>query len=361
MLKLSYDLILFLLICRHCCNIIHYIYYFLAVDDGKTVICVETEVVFMLRVGLVGCGGISGAHVPSWMAMEDVDLVAICDIRQEKMERYPGPKHYTDFDTMLNENEFDIVDVCLPTFLHCEYAVRAMNRGINVITEKPISLSESDAVLLYETAEKNNVKYMVAQVLRFWNEYEVLKQIYETEKYGKLISGNMWRLGGYPKSKWMDWYTKKELSGLIPFDLHIHDLDFLIYAFGNPKSYSCNRKELPDQDYMSVVYDYGDFFVTAEASWFKANYPFYMGFRFQFEEAVLAFERDGLTIYDCNGNRIKPCVEGKENESEFELPSSDAYANEIRYFADCVKNNTPVEKVTKESLLAVLKILNDVK
>lgn len=316
----------------------------------------------MLKVGVIGCGGISGAHVHSWKEMEDVDLIAICDIRPEKMERYPGHKCYTDFDRMLNENEFDIIDVCLPTFLHCEYALKALRKGINVLSEKPVSLKESDIDLLYDTAEENGVRYMVAQVLRFWSEYEVLKQIYDSEKYGKLISGTMWRLGSYPSGGWNNWYLDKELSGLIPFDLHIHDLDFLIYAFGNPKSYSCMRKERPEQDYMSVVYDYGDFFITAEASWYKAGYPFYMGFRFQFEDAVLAFERDGLTIYDSKGNRLTPCKEEtSENESEFELPSGDAYANEIRYFADCVKNKVSVKKVTRESLHSVLKILNEIK
>ncbi len=312
----------------------------------------------MLKVGLVGCGGISGAHVPAWDAMDNADLVAICDLIPEKMERYPNHKYYTDFDKMIEENDFDIIDVCLPTYLHCEFAVKAMKKGINVISEKPISLEESDVDLLYSTAEENGVKYMVAQVLRFWNEYEILKQIYDTKKYGKLIAGTMWRLGGYPTR---EWYTKKELSGLIPFDLHIHDLDYLIYAFGNPNSYVCNRKELPNQDYMSVVYDYGDFFITAEASWYKAKYPFYMGFRFQFEEAVVALERDGLTIHECDGTKINPCAEGTENQSDFELPSADAYANEIKYFADCVENDKPVETVTKDSLLTVLKLLNEMK
>lgn len=317
----------------------------------------------MLKVGLVGCGGISGAHVPAWDEMADAELVAICDIRPEKMERYPNHKKYTDFDKMLEENEFDIIDVCLPTFLHCEYALKAMKKGINVLSEKPISLNESDVDLLYKTAEENGVKYMVAQVLRFWNEYNVLEQIYKTKKYGELISGSMWRLGGYPRGGWNNWYTKKELSGLIPFDLHIHDLDFLVYLFGKPESYTCKRKELPDQDYMSAVYDFGDFFVTAEASWYKASYPFSMGFRFQFENAIVALENDELTIHDCEGNKFKPCSEDEnaENESEFELPSSGAYANEIHYFADCVKNDKPVEKVTKESLLEVLKILNEIK
>ena len=136
----------------------------------------------MLKIGLVGCGGISGVHVPAWDKMDDAQLVAVCDIRPEKAERYPGHKIYTDFDKMLEENDFDIIDICLPTFLHCEFAVKAMKKGINVLSEKPISLKESDVGLLFSTAKENGVKYMVAQVLRFWNEYEALKQIYDTKK-----------------------------------------------------------------------------------------------------------------------------------------------------------------------------------
>ena len=88
----------------------------------------------MLKIGLVGCGGISGVHVPAWDKMDDAQLVAVCDIRPEKAERYPGHKIYTDFDKMLEENDFDIIDICLPTFLHCEFAVKAMKKGINVLS-----------------------------------------------------------------------------------------------------------------------------------------------------------------------------------------------------------------------------------
>ena len=159
----------------------------------------------MLKVGVVGVGGISGAHIPVWEAMENAELTAICDIRTERMEKYEGKRKYTDFDEMLNNEEFDIIDICLPTYLHADFAVKAMERGINVICEKPISLKEEDVERVYSTAEKNNVKFMVAQVLRFWPEYELLKEIYETKKYGKLLSGTMTRLGCYPRWSWDGW------------------------------------------------------------------------------------------------------------------------------------------------------------
>ena len=147
----------------------------------------------MLKVAVVGVGGISGAHIPVWEEMEDAELVALCDIRPEQMEEYEGKNRYTDFEEMLNNEEIDILDICLPTFLHADYAVKAMERGINVICEKPISLNEEDIDRVYSTAEKYNVKFMVAQVLRFWPEYELLKEIYDTKKYGKLLSFTMTR------------------------------------------------------------------------------------------------------------------------------------------------------------------------
>lgn len=153
----------------------------------------------MLKVAVVGVGGISGAHIPVWEEMEDAELIALCDIRPEQMEEYEGKNRYTDFEEMLNNEEIDILDICLPTFLHADYAIKAMERGINVICEKPISLNEEDIDRVYSTAEKYNVKFMVAQVLRFWPEYELLKEIYDTKKYGKLLSGTMTRLGCYPK------------------------------------------------------------------------------------------------------------------------------------------------------------------
>ncbi len=224
----------------------------------------------MLKIGLVGVGGISGVHIPAWDSMEDAELVAVCDIRPERMEKYPEKRHYENIDEMLEKEEFDILDICLPTFLHYEVALKAIKKGINVLCEKPLSLEPAEITALYSAAEENNVKVMAAQVLRFWYEYEVLKNIYETEKYGKLISGSMSRLGVRPETSWNNWMLDEKLSGLVPFDLHIHDCDFLHYAFGKPVKTSTYRAKRPEQDYLEVVYEYDGFFITADASWYAS-------------------------------------------------------------------------------------------
>ncbi len=312
----------------------------------------------MLKVGLVGVGGISGAHIPVWEEMNNAELVALCDIRPERMEKYGSKRCYTDFDEMLANEELDILDICLPTYLHADFAVKAMEKGINVITEKPISLKEEDIDRVYSTAEKNNVKFMVAHVLRFWPEYELLKEIYDSKRYGKLLSGTMIRLGGYPKWSWDGWMMDEKRSGLTPFDLHIHDLDFMVYAFGLPKVAHQYRSKLPKQDFISICYDFGDFSINSEASWYAASYPFTAEFRFQFEDAIVASENGKMMIHLKDDEKIDLSQEAEGDTGNINLPKSNAYANEIIYFADCVENNKPVDKFKPEELRCVLDILN---
>lgn len=311
----------------------------------------------MLKVGLVGVGGISGSHIPNWEKMEDTELVALCDVRPERMEPYPQKRHYTSLDDMLANERLDILDICLPTYLHADVAVKALEMGINVICEKPISLKKEDVARVYGAASRNNAVFMVAQVLRFWPEYEFVKEAYESGKYGRLISGSMTRLGHIPAWSWDGWMQDESRSGLTPFDLHIHDLDFMVYAFGNPQNATSFRAKRSEQDYLNVVYEYDGFFLVTEAAWYGAQgYPFNAKFRFQFEEAMVVWEDRQLCVYPREGGKLT--VGQEEGESGgLELPKTNAYGNEIRYFVDCVKQGVPAQKVKPEELETVLELI----
>lgn len=312
----------------------------------------------MLKVGLIGVGGISPAHISAWETIKDAELVALCDVRKECIEKYPEKHLYTDFDEMLENENLDILDICLPTFLHADYSIKAMEKGIHVICEKPISLNPEDVERVYSSAHKNNVKFMVAQVLRFWPEYELLKEVYDSKKYGKLLSASLTRLGGIPKWSWDNWMRDESRSGLVPFDLHIHDLDFLVYAFGKPNNWQKHRSKRPEQDYINVVYEYNDFFISAQSSWYASPYPFTAGYRAQFEKAIIAYENGSCKIYEENGNIIDLTNAADGDTGSINLPKSNAYANEIRYFVDCVLENRFPEKVKPEELTTVIELLH---
>ena len=309
----------------------------------------------MLKVGLVGVGGISGAHIPAWEAMEDAQLVALCDICPEQMDRYPDKRRYTDVGEMLEREQLDILDICLPTYLHAQVALMAMERGIHVLCEKPVSLRREDVARLYDAARAHDVRFMVAQVLRFWPEYVALKEIYDSGRYGRLLSGSMTRLGRCPQWSWDGWMKDEQRSGLVPFDLHIHDLDFMVYAFGRPGNVVSFRARRPEQDVFTAVYDYGDFYITGEAAWYAADYPFTAGFRFQFERALVVLDGT-LRIYGTDGC-IDGMAAGEGETGGIRLPQTNAYANEIRYFADCVKAGRDADIVRPEELETVIDIL----
>lgn len=314
----------------------------------------------MLKVGLVGVGGISSGHIRCWNAMEDANLVALCDIRQERLDLYPDKRHYLDFEEMLEKEELDILDICLPSYMHADFAVKAMEHGLHVLTEKPLSLKTEDVERVYSTARKNNVNFMVAHVVRFWPEYIYLKKIYDTQQFGKLLSGRIWRLNRQPTRSWDGWMADEKRSGKAVFDLHIHDLDYLVYTFGKPKNTVARRlADRKDQDYVSIIYDYDDFFISAESSFYSGAFSWDAGYRFQFENALVVFEKSTIKIYHKDGTiQELSAADSGTDMGEVDLPKTDAYADEIRYFADCVKQNVFPDKIKQEEMQAILEIAN---
>lgn len=315
----------------------------------------------MLRVGLLGAGGISSSHVPAWEEREDTDLVAVCDLRPENLEKYPGKKHYTSLDEMLDDETLDILDICVPTPFHVDSAVKAMDRGIHVICEKPCALDPKDIERAYEAAKRNRVNFMVAQVVRWFPEYDFLKKLSESGKYGKVISGSMERCSAFPDWSAGGWMFDESKSGLVPFDLHIHDLDFLVYAFGAPKNIEYRRDTRPEQDVLHTCYDFEDFFVTAKAGWYAGCYPFTAGYVFQFEKAVVEYKGGACKVYENNGTSYSPTEATDPITGNVSVPQSDGYKDEINYFTDCVLAGTFPEKVKKEELITVANILRSYK
>ena len=313
----------------------------------------------MLKVALLGIGNINNAHREAWKQIPEAQVVALCDIRPEQMEE---PKKefacpaYTDFDEMLKNEDFDVLDITLPTYMHPAYSIKALNAGKHVITEKPVSLHKEDVQLIYEAAERNGKCFMVAQCVRFWREYLILKDAIDTKKYGALLSGHMERLGNKPKWSWDNWMRDPARSGLVPFDLHIHDLDFMIYALGRPQAAQCFRARDDSQDYIQVLYQYPGFFITAQAAWFNSDYRFRSGFRFQFEHALLEYKDGKMTIYRENDTPIQ--VTGASDEGkDITQVGSNAYLNEIRYFVDCVLEGKPCDEVKPKELIDVLEMI----
>ena len=75
----------------------------------------------------------------------------------------------------------DIVDICLPTYMHCEHVLLAAKRGVNCLCEKPMARDPAQANRMVKAVRAAKIKFMVGHVIRFWPEYQVLKEYVDRE------------------------------------------------------------------------------------------------------------------------------------------------------------------------------------
>lgn len=306
----------------------------------------------MLTVGLIGCGGMGATHANCYLALKDkVKLVAIAELTKSKADKYlneTGAKYYETGLELLENEKPDIIDICLPTFMHTEYAVKAMKNGSSVFLEKPVCLNKEEAELLIKTKEETGAKIQIGQVVRFMKEYVYLRDIVKSGKYGKMKNAYFYRISPDPCWSWEDWFNDYKRSGSVALDLHIHDVDVMRYIFGEPDSVSAEATRNADGviDHIFGTFIYGDSVVKGEACWDVADkHPFSPGFRVCFEKATIV-HNGKLTVYQDKGETFTP-----ELKSEYEanvdvginVSSLGAYYTEIKYFIDNIVNGNGEE------------------
>ncbi|MGC8977276.1 MAG: Gfo/Idh/MocA family protein [Candidatus Ratteibacteria bacterium] len=324
----------------------------------------------MVKVGIIGAGFMGNMHALCYSQLPDVKIAGIADIRGDKAKSLATKFKtipYFDPDQLIKKEDITLIDVCLPTFLHKEYVIKAAEAKKDVICEKPIALTVEDANEMIEICKKNNVRFAVAQVIRFWPEYKYLKDIYDSGKYGKLLTISMRRVSPIPTWAWEDWLLNQEKSGGALIDLHIHDTDFLLYLVNEKpkKIYSkIIRKNGLDAHVFTIFTFRNGLIAEVEGGFdFPPNFPFEMSFTAKFEKATVDYsciKKPSLTVYELSGKVEKVVSEKIKAEGiEGNIEDLGGYFHELRYFIDHIIHNKPFQIVTpidaRDSLEIVLK------
>jgi predicted dehydrogenase len=197
-----------------------------------------------LKLGIIGTGGIlRGAHMRGWTSSSDVEIVAFCDISEERAKAladdYGVSRIYTDYRELLAQPDIDIVDICTPNVYHSEIAVAALQAGKHVFCEKPDAINPEEAMKMAHAALTNDKVLMTMRNNRFRPASQFLKKYIEGGHMGEIYTGRCgWvRRRGIPGKG--GWFTTKELSGGGPLiDLGVHFIDLAIWLMGNPKPVS---------------------------------------------------------------------------------------------------------------------------
>lgn len=319
----------------------------------------------MQKIAIVGLGGMGTVHYNNYAQIEKAAVKAVVgpSAADRKKAAAWGVKIYPNIDKLLQQEEIDIVDICTPSFLHFEQALKVLDAGKNLIVEKPIALHREDAAEIFKVAAENKALVFVGQVLHFTKEVEILKGIIKSGKYGKVLDAYFSRLTAAPDWSAGGWLFDKEKSGLLPFDLHIHDLDLIVNLFGPPESYNytaAGRAESEFKEHYRFNYQFEDLNVTAEAAWYHANYPFQANWRIYFEEGLLVNEEE-LIFYPAAAEPIKFETEAEPKiETGINLAATAMFYHELSHFINCAEKNIPSDKITQEQLLTTAGILEEI-
>ena len=147
----------------------------------------------ILRGGIVSCGAIAViSHMPVWRAMKGVEIVAACDRNESAAaamaKRFSVPRSYQDLSYMLEKESLDFIDICTPPDTHALLSIQAMEAGLNVLVEKPMAVSLSEADDMIAASRRHGIKLCVVHNFLFTPVVQEAKSLVSKGAIGDLIA-----------------------------------------------------------------------------------------------------------------------------------------------------------------------------
>ncbi|MGZ4161271.1 MAG: Gfo/Idh/MocA family protein [Neobacillus sp.] len=292
-------------------------------------------------------------HLPEYKANKNVELVAVCDINEvrvnEVAEKY-GVTAYTSYEELLNSGEVDVVSVCTPNYLHAPISIAALQTGIHVLCEKPMATSKQEAEAMIAAAKESGKKLMIAHNQRFVPSHQRARQLIASGEIGKIYSFRTAFGHGGPEGWSVDgkesWFFQKEKAFVGSMgDLGVHKTDLLRYLLGEEITevgsfVETSAKDFADVDdnAVCVLKTESGIIGTLAASWAyvskEDNSTIIYG-----EKAILRLEDDptnSLAVQYKNGEVVNYQLGKIQSNGE----GGQRTTNVINHFVDSVLQNT---------------------
>jgi len=315
-----------------------------------------------LRIAMVGSGAIAQvAHLPNWVAMDDIELVALCDIDQGKVgyltEKFNIPHWYYVLDEMLKKEKLDALHICTPNLHHFPMAYLALSKGVNVLVEKPIALKSRDAKTLDDTARQKKLTLMVGMHNRFRDDVSMLRNFLVQEELGDIFYIKTGWLKKWEKEEKGSWHLEKKSSGGgVLIDIGIQLLDLALFILNFPKlkkvklyDYHLNPDINVEDAALAVIETETGQTITIEVSW-KMHLEKDTVYTHIFGKRGAA-KLNPLRIHrEMHGNLVNLSPLDQHSKTD---QIKKAYSKELRHFVSVVRK----EKENRSSANDALKVM----
>ena len=313
-----------------------------------------------VRFGILGCGFIGRLHIEKILTQEDAEVIAVFDPNEslaKQAAKMSGGQVISTAEELINLNEVDAVLVASPNKTHADLAIKVLEAGKHLISEKPLALSGKEAKKIAAAAEKAGVTTMIPHQMRWAGSSKKIKELSDKGEMGNIYYAKAgWlRQSGIPG--WGSWFTRFDESGGGPLiDIGVHMLDLSLFLMGNPKPVSvygstyaefgprkmgCGAWGTPDWDGSYDVEDLASALIkmdngatlALEVSW-AAN----VSTEASKANVVLLGTEGGASVVP-GGNELKltGMKFGQSFSCDANVPDLDMREEMIRHFLDCVK------------------------
>jgi predicted dehydrogenase len=311
-----------------------------------------------MRIGILGAGFMGQTHARAYAKIPGVEIVAISSQHRDKAEKLTaevGGRATTDDRAIIEDASIDAISNTLPTHLHPDTTIAALNAGKHVLLEKPFALTAPACDGMIAAAKASGRILMLAHVCRFWGDYVSLVEFVHSGRIGRPLSANASRLSQLPA--WATWFLDPTLSGGAVLDLSVHDFDVVNWVLGTPKTvYGRGHEYRPGlwNDIHAEI-DYGGANGFVEGSEFMPQgYPFTSAMKVLCEGGVVEFlfRAGGVSVEMGGGSSLMVHEAGKAYP--LTPKPGDSYDNQVAYFVDCVRKGVkPALGTPEQARLAV--------
>ena len=298
----------------------------------------------MLNVAVIGVGSMGKNHARIYNDLSNINLVAVADNDEKNLQQISkkyGCKAYIDYRKMLDSEELDIVSVVVPTKLHKQVAFDVIEKGVNILLEKPIAFTVEEGKKIIDLAKEKKVKLMIGHIERFNPAIIELKKRIDAGELGKIFKIDVNRVGPFP--------ARIRDVGVV-IDLAVHDLDIIRYLTNSEvtRLYAEIKRQIhtEHEDLLSALLKFKNgvicnlninwltptkirkLYITGEKGMFVANYLTQDLYFYENAEVKNNVNYADIMMGVSEGRMIK-----------FNVKKKEPLRAEIEHFVDCVENN----------------------